>query len=156
MTRMGFLAAVTFAALLPLAAHAEEPMVIAAPAAIKWMPAPPAAGLPKGAKVVVLFGDPAKAEPFATRTEIPAGAKIAPHTHPNDENVTVVSGGLHVGLGEKFDTGKGTLVKAGGFIRLPKGTPHYAWTTEATVIQSNSVGPSGRTFVNPADAPKTN
>ena len=156
MTRIGFLAAAAFAALLPLAAHAEEPTVIASPAAVKWMAAPPAAGLPKGAQVVVLFGDPAKAEPFATRTEIPAGAKIAPHTHPNDENVTVLSGALHVGLGEKFDSSKGTLVNPGGFVRMPKGTPHYAWTTETTVIQSNSIGPAGRTFVNPADAPKTN
>ena len=34
---------------------------------------------------------------------------------------------------------------------MPKGMPHYAWFTEETIIQSNGVGKTGITYVNPAD-----
>ena len=153
MVRIGFLAATAFIALLPLVANAEEPTIIGSPAALKWIAAPPAAGLPKGSEIAMLFGDPAKDGQYANRLKLPSGAVIPPHTHPNDENVTVLSGTLHVGLGDKLDRKKATTVTAGGFIRLPKGTAHYAWVTGTTIIQSNNVGPTGRTYVNAADNP---
>jgi quercetin dioxygenase-like cupin family protein len=145
---IGFVAAVALVALLPFAAYAEDLTVVGSPAAVKWTPAPAAAGLPKGTMLATLYGDPTKPEAFATRAKFPAGSKIMPHTHPNDENITVLSGALHIGVGDKYDPKKGTAVKAGGFIHNPAGTPHYAWFTETTVIQNNSVGPSGRTWVN--------
>ena len=37
---------------------------------------------------------------------------------------------------------------------MPAGTPHFAWTTEETVVQLHSVGPWGVTYVNPADDPR--
>jgi len=154
MTRIGFLAATAFVALLPLAAYAEDPTIVGSLSGVKWMAAPPAAALPKGAEVAMLFGDPAKDGQYANRLRLPSGAVIPPHIHPNDENVTVLSGTLHVGLGDKVDRSKATTVTAGGFIRLPKGTPHYAWATGTTIIQSNGVGPSGRTYLNAADDPR--
>lgn len=153
MTRIGLFAATAFIALLPLTAQAEEPTVIGSLTGVKWIAAPPAAGLPKGTEVVTLFGDPAKDGQYANRVRFPSGAIIPPHTHPNDENVTVLSGTLHVGLGDKVDRSKATAVTAGGFIRLPKGTPHYAWATGTTIIQGNNIGPTGRTMLNAADAP---
>jgi quercetin dioxygenase-like cupin family protein len=153
MKRIGFASVIVLAALLPLAANAEEPTVIGSTASIKWVAAPPAAGLPAGTQVSVLFGDPSKADQYANRVKFPAGAKIAPHTHPNDENVTVLSGTLKVGLGDKFDAAKMQTIGAGGFVRLPKGTPHYAVATQTTIIQSNNLGPTGRTYTNPADDP---
>ncbi len=38
---------------------------------IKWGPAPP--GLPAGAKVAVLMGDPSKAVPYVLRAKLPDG-----------------------------------------------------------------------------------
>ena len=70
-------------------------------ATIKWMDAPPF--LPKGAKLAVLVGDPSKPEPFTLRLQMPDGYKIAPHTHPTDEHVTVLSGVLRAGMGTKWD-----------------------------------------------------
>jgi len=153
MTRIGIFAATAFIALLPLAAQAEEPTVVGSLTGVKWMAAPPAAGLPKGSEVTMLYGDPAKDGQYANRVKFASGAVIPPHTHPNNENVTVLSGTLHVGIGDKIDRSKATVVTAGGFIRLPKGTPHYAWTSGTTIIQSNNVGPTGRTYMNPADDP---
>jgi hypothetical protein len=41
------------------------------------------------------------------RLKLPACFKVAPHTHPNDENVTVISGTFHVGIGDTFDERQG-------------------------------------------------
>jgi quercetin dioxygenase-like cupin family protein len=37
---------------------------------------------------------------------MPDGFKVAPHTHPNRENVTVLAGTLKVGMGDQFDASK--------------------------------------------------
>ena len=55
----------------------------------------------------------------------PPDTRVAPHVHPNDENVTVISGTLHIGFGDKFDQSKGQAVKPGGFALAPKGVQHY-------------------------------
>src|SRR6516225_2801841 len=91
------------------------------------------------------------------RLKFPAGYKVAAHMHPNDYNVTVLSGTMYLGMGDKFDAAQGQALKSGGFLHLPKGTHHYEWTTEDTVIELSGVGPVGMTYLNPADEPsKTN
>jgi hypothetical protein len=152
MTRIGMLIGSLAFGLLPLAAIAADPHVALSPDSLKWGPAPPA--LPKGAEAVILTGDPSKEGPFAYRIKVPAGYKVAPHSHPADENVTVISGSFHIGMGDKFDEANGTTVKTGGFAQVSKGMSHYAWFTEPTIIQVHGVGPSGITYVNPADDPR--
>ena len=39
-------------------------------------------------------------------------------------------------------------------MRVPKGVPHYAWTTQDTVLQVHAVGPGGMAYVDPADDPR--
>jgi quercetin dioxygenase-like cupin family protein len=151
MMRIGLLAATAFVALLPLSANAEEPTIVGSSAGVKWIAAPPAARFPKGAEVAALFGDPSKEGQYASRLKLPSGTAIPPHSHPNDENVTVLSGTLHIGFGNKVDRKKATTVTAGGFIRVPKGTPHFAWVTGTTILQSNNIGPTGLKKLNAAD-----
>src|SRR5947209_915068 len=57
------------------------------PADLQWGDAPP--GLPPGAKLAVLNGDPNKAGSFTVRVKAPAGYKVPPHTHPTDERLTI-------------------------------------------------------------------
>ena len=121
------------------------------PGAVKWS-APAAYAL--GAQIAVIKGDPAKEGMYVVRLKVPAGFKIAPHTHPNDENVTVLSGSFNIGTGDKLDESKGTSVKAGGYSFVMKGMTHYAWFTEDTVLQLHGVGPQGVTYVDPADDPR--
>ena len=109
---------------------------------------------PPGAQQAIIVGNPKNAEAYVIRVKLAKGTKVAPHTHPNDENVTVISGTFNIGVGEKLDETKGQTVKAGGFFSVPKGKAHFAWASEDTVIQLHGVGPAGATFVNPADAPK--
>jgi quercetin dioxygenase-like cupin family protein len=140
MNRFAVVAGFAIAAALPLGATADDQHVVAQSDSITWGAGPPA--LPKGAQIAVLFGDPAK---------VPA------HMHPNDENVTVLSGTLHIGTGDKLDETKGEALGAGGYLHMPKGMHHYAWFSEDTIIQLNGVGPTGITYLNPADDPrKTN
>src|SRR5689334_15934045 len=78
---------------------ADKGHVMVRPADIKWGPAPP--GLPAGAQIAVLSGDPGKAGPYVLRAKLPDGYKIPPHWHPTDENVTVLKGTFVAGKGEK-------------------------------------------------------
>jgi quercetin dioxygenase-like cupin family protein len=118
---------------------------------LKWS-APAAYG--KGAQFAVVKGDPSKEGMYVVRLKVPGGFKIPAHTHPNDENVTVLSGSFNIGTGDKLDEKKGSLIKAGGYSYVAKGMRHYAWFTEDTVLQLHGMGPQGITYVNPDDDPR--
>jgi quercetin dioxygenase-like cupin family protein len=118
---------------------------------VKWGAAPPV--LPKGAMMAVMAGDPSAAGPVAVRLKMPAGYKIPAHWHPTDEQVTVLSGTVALGMGDKLDETKGQTLRAGGFGIAPAHMNHYAWTQTGAVIQINLMGPFALTYVNPADDP---
>ena len=119
---------------------------------IKWGPAPPS--IPPGAQAAVLYGDPGKEGLFSLRLKLPKDYAIPPHTHPKPEVVTVISGTFRLGVGEKADKSKGQALPAGSFFALSPGLAHFAFADEDTVIQLNSTGPWGLTYVNPADDPR--
>jgi quercetin dioxygenase-like cupin family protein len=121
-------------------------------AAIKWGPAP--AVFPRGARMAVVSGDPTASGPFVVRLAMPKHYRIAPHFHPTDEHITVRSGALLVGMGDKLAL-KGTkLLEHGDTITAPATMHHFAATRGKTVIEVAGQGPFQLTYVNPADAPK--
>ncbi len=152
MNKLGLIAGLSLAVMLPAGAMAAAQHVIAQPDSLKWTAAPPV--LPKGAQIAVLYGDPGKPGPFVFRLKFPAGYKVAAHIHPNDYNVTVLSGAMYLGMGDKFDPAQGQALNAGGYLHLPKRTHHYEWTNEDTVIELSGIGPVGMTYLNPADDPR--
>jgi quercetin dioxygenase-like cupin family protein len=121
-------------------------------ASIKWKAGPPS--LPKGAMVAVLEGDPQKKGPFVLRLKFPDGYRVPPHTHPQTERVTVISGTLYIGMGETFDKEKGKAMPAGTFGRWPAGMKHFGWAKGETVIQLHGTGPWSIKYVNPEDDPR--
>ncbi len=123
------------------------------PGDLKWS-AP--AAYAKGAQLAVVRGDPTKEGVYVVRLKVPAGFRIAAHTHPNDENVTVLSGSFNIGTGDVLDTGKGERIAAGGYSYVAKGMTHYAWFTEDTVLQLHGTGPQGITYVDPKEDPRRN
>jgi hypothetical protein len=132
-------------------AFGEDSMIMNK-ADIRWGDVPPS--LPKGAKIAVLYGDPGKAGQFTLRLQMPAGYKIAPHWHSKDENLTLISGEMYLGMGEKMDRAKATALKAAGYHYLPAKTSHYAFTRDKmTVIQVSGEGPFDIHWINPADDP---
>jgi quercetin dioxygenase-like cupin family protein len=119
---------------------------------VKWGPAP--AVFPPGAQLAVMQGDPGASGPFIIRLRLPDGYVIAPHTHPTDENVTVLDGTFRVGMGRTFDESALVAVPAGGFVTAPALHEHYAKAQGVTTVQVDAVGPFALTYVNPADLPK--
>ena len=119
---------------------------------IKWEDAPPF--IPPGAKASVLQGNPSDKGLFTIRLKLPANYKVPAHWHPNDEHVSVLSGALYMGMGDKLDPDAGKAVKAGGFALVPAKKHHYAYTKSETTIQVHGMGPVEFTYVNPADDPR--
>lgn len=147
-------ALVSACALTALAATAEPAAdhKLLAPTDVKWGAGP--ASLPPGAEASILYGDPSKEGLFAMRLKFPKGYRIAPHTHPKPEIVTVISGTFKLGMGEAADLNKAKAIPAGGFIALPPGHAHYAAADEETIVQLNSTGPWAVTYINPNDDPR--
>jgi quercetin dioxygenase-like cupin family protein len=118
---------------------------------VKWGPAP--AVFPAGAKMAVMQGDPSKAQLFTVRLDLPKGYKIAPHFHPTDEHITVISGNFEVGMGDKVDPKTAMTLTAGGFATAPAHTHHYAIAKTHSIVQVHAIGPFQLTYVNAADDP---
>jgi quercetin dioxygenase-like cupin family protein len=132
------------------ATHPDHIMV--KPENVKWMDGPPS--LPPGAKFAVIEGDPKVSGLFTMRLWFPAGYKIAAHSHPADEHITVISGTFLMGLGDNFVSEKLQPLPVGSFGVMLTGTKHFAMTKEETVVQLHGVGPWGINYVNPADDPR--
>ena len=109
----------------------------------------------KGVQTTVLIGDPTKAEVVVQRLKFPPNFQIAPHTHPYSEVVTVMSGSIGAGTGEKFDPAKGEMLKAGSLNAIPAKQSHFVWTgNEEAIVQVQFIGPAGINFINLADDPR--
>lgn len=75
----------------------------------------------KGARLAVLWGDPAQG-PYGALKRLPAGASLALHTHPYEHKVVSVSGTIALsveGVAPK-DLGPGS------YALIPAGTKHKA------------------------------
>jgi len=147
------LGSVMLAGTAVLAPSQQSGHYIYRPDEIQWKDGP--ASLPPGTKAALLDGDPSKHEPFALRLKFPDGYRVMPHSHPKTERVTVISGTLNIGFGEKFDEQATHKLPAGTFGYWTPGVPHFAWTRGETVLQLNSVGPWQLNYVNPADDPRS-
>jgi quercetin dioxygenase-like cupin family protein len=130
---------------------ADAPHGMYTPDAIKWGDPPPF--VPKGAKLAVLYGDPHKEGLFVIRVKLPANYRIAPHSHPTDEVVTVLSGTFLVGMGDKLAPASAKPFPAGSLIVAPAKANHFVLTKQPTVIEISSMGPLAINYVNPADDP---
>jgi quercetin dioxygenase-like cupin family protein len=122
------------------------------PNQVKWGPAPPF--IPAGAQLAVLEGNPlADSGDYTIRIKMPDGYKIAPHTHPQRENVTVLSGTLKVGMGDTFDASKMMSFSAGSFAYLDPSMHHYAGASGETIIQIHGQSPVKFNYINSTDDP---
>jgi quercetin dioxygenase-like cupin family protein len=145
-------AAIAVALTITGAAFAQQPHVLVPADKVKWGPAPPA--LPAGAQISVLEGDPGQKGAITLRLQFPANYTVPPHWHSMTERVTVLSGALHVGMGDTLDRQRSQALQPGGFVSLPAKMHHYAWTATRTVVQINLEGPFDIFYVNPADDPQ--
>jgi hypothetical protein len=95
-----------------------------------------------------IYGDPAKAGPYAFRVRAQAGHSLPPHTHPDERTVTVLSGIYWSGVGEVFDESRLEAFPAGSFYVIPAGVPHFSAVLSGEVVfQEAGVGPSSHDLV---------
>jgi len=107
-----------------------------------------------GAEIAVISGDPAKTgSPFVIRFRYHGRARIPPHWHPVDENLTVLSGTFRIGMGDRGDEAAAKPLGVGAYALIPAKMPHFAWADDNTVIQAHGIGPFTINYVNPADDP---
>jgi quercetin dioxygenase-like cupin family protein len=105
---------------------------------------------PTGTLRTNLGGDDKKAGLYLYRVKFPANFKNTPHFHPDDRVVTVMSGTLYVGYGERFEEKQMKALPAGSIWTEPAKQPHFVWAKDGeVVIQVSGVGPSGVTQVQP-------
>ena len=146
MKRWVAMALLLLAGVLAVAQSGAGPTIVK-PMALKWDPFTP------GIELAVLSGDPTKAGPYTIRLRLADGTKIAPHWHPEDENVTVMHGGFSAGMGDKFDDAALQELPAGSYVLMPKNMHHFAKATGQTVLQLHGQGPFVINYVNPEDDP---
>jgi quercetin dioxygenase-like cupin family protein len=149
-------AALGVATALPAAAqsaYSGHGHMMRLPEQLTWADAP---SVGRGAKIAVIEGPLNKAVPFTMRLKMPAGTRIAPHTHPTYERVTVLSGTFHFAHGDSFDAAKTVALTPGSLAIMPPDAPMFGYTKEETVIQLHGVGPWGLRYLDPADDPRKN
>ncbi len=137
-------------AVSPLFAQSTHVLVMADK--VQWAPAPPF--LPAGAEISVLEGNPSEKGEVTLRLRFPANYNIPPHWHSMTERVTVLSGALHVGMGDKLDRKASQSLEPGGFVSLPAKMHHFAWTASPTVVQISLQGPFDIVYINAAEDPQ--
>jgi quercetin dioxygenase-like cupin family protein len=131
--------------------HSQEKNAFT-PDTIPWGPAPPV--VRHGAQFAVLEGDPtASTGDFTIRLKMPDGFRIAPHFHPERENVTVISGTFKVGMGDEFETNKMKAFTAGSFAFLDPNMHHFAMACGETIVQVHGRSPLQFNYINPEDDP---
>ena len=119
---------------------------------IQWKDGPPS--LPRGAKIAVLEGDPAKEGMFVMRVRVPNGFHIPAHTHPKPERVTIIQGKFLLALGDNPKRAEARSLPAGTYGVWPPGMVHAVWTEGETIVQFHGMGPWLINYVNPADDPR--
>ena len=106
-------------------------------------------------QLINLVGDPGKPGPYTLLLKFPKGYRIAPHSHPDSREVTILSRMFATGYGETFDEAKVKVLPAGSFYTEPANLPHFIEIKENTVLQVSGTGPSGRQFVSQEHAKET-
>ena len=117
-----------------------EGQVLVRAKSIKWSDAPP--GLPPGAKVALLQGNPTAPGRYVIRVQLPANYKIPMHSNSNAVDVT-----------ESLDKKKAFAIKPGDYYHLPALAPELSFTTNETVLEIHGEGPYEIKYANAADDP---
>ena len=137
--------------------HAQTGELRMTPGEVKW-PAPAAGGVGtsgvSGTQTVIVTGDPSKPGLYTLLLRVGPNTKIEAHAHPDDRVATVISGTWYFGYGKQFNEGALKTLPPGSVYTEPPHADHFAMTRgEGVVIQITGTGPSGTTYVDPANDP---
>lgn len=86
----------------------------------------------------------APGQPFIIRIHHDEGYVVFPHMHPEDENITVLSGSWALGMGSRINMSNLDPMEQGALGFVPKRMAHFGYAKVETVLQVHGIGP----FVN--------
>ena len=108
-----------------------------------------------GLQTLVVAGNAKGDGLYTMMFSLPANTKIPPHSHPDVRSCFVLSGTWYFAYGDTRDESLLKALPAGSFYTEPPGMNHFAETRDEPVIaECTAIGPTGTTFVNPADDPR--
>lgn len=116
-----------------------------------WVAAP--AGLPKGAKMILVSGNPANAGPYTLQMRYPPGYRIGPHRYTSDVSFKILTGGLTYGLGTDTHSPIKSLTR-GATGKVPANTYYYASTSAGATLEFKGTGPIAIEYAKPKDDPR--
>lgn len=147
--KIGAIAFLSLFAVSGGAAQAAAPTAVT-PESVRWTNPP---NLP-GVQGAWFLGAQDKPGAYLFRVKLSPGARIPPHTHPDERSSTVLSGTLYVGFGDTFDESRLVAVPAGAVYVAPANVLHYLWARDGEVVyQESGIGPTA-TRILPAESPR--
>jgi hypothetical protein len=88
--------------------------------------------------------------PFVIRIHHDAGYVVFPHTHPEDENITVLKGTWALGMGPRVRMLELEPMELGAFGFVPKNMAHFGYAKDETILQVHGTGPFINVPIDPA------
>ncbi len=108
-----------------------------------------------GLETVFVAGDGKRKELYSLVFRVPPNTAIPPHSHPDDRSCFVLSGLWYFGYGNARSEADLKALAPGSNYTEPADTAHFAGTGEqGALVECTAFGPTGTTFVNPADDPR--
>jgi quercetin dioxygenase-like cupin family protein len=108
-----------------------------------------------GLQTLIIAGDAKAPGLYTIMFKLPPNTKIPPHSHPDVRSCFVLSGMWYFGYGDTRNEAELKALPPGSFYTEPAGMNHFAETRdEPMVAECTALGPTGTTFVNPADDPR--
>jgi quercetin dioxygenase-like cupin family protein len=118
---------------------------------LKWTTIGDGQGIPAGAQAAELVSGP---DWHIVRVKFPPHYLISPHSHPDGEEIWLISGTVVFGFGDKVDKTQAPL-KPGAFFALQGGGKHWVLTgDEGGVIDVLEAANAPINYVNSADDPR--
>ncbi len=97
--------------------------------------------LNKGARDIILYGNPAKVENYVFRFKLPKNFEIKPFILNAQIFLTVIEGEILIGKGDKFIKNSMKILTSKSFCFIPDNYPIYFISSEETILQFHGIGP---------------
>ena len=108
-----------------------------------------------GLQTLIISGNAKAPSLFTIMFKLPPNTKVPPHSHPDMRSCFVLSGIWYFAYGETRNDSELKALPPGSHYTEPAGMNHFAETRDEPVVaECTAVGPTGTTFVNPADDPR--
>ena len=96
-----------------------------------------------GVQASWVLGADQKPGTYVLRVKLATGAKIPPHTHPDERISTVLAGTIYVGFSETFDESKVVAIPTGAIYVAPANVAHFVWAKDGDAMyQETGIGPT--------------